>query len=121
MFFDFNKFTIRTKLVYRNFSNKDAYNIEDILTVFHYYFDTYEYLFHKAHPMIKAEQIESIIEKMPHVDNYDSNNPIIAISPEQYAEIIDRHFETKYRCCDYNINHFFSGQIRELRFNEVYI
>ena len=27
-------------------------------------------------------------------------------------------YEARYRHCDYNINHFFSGKIRELRFYE---
>ena len=38
---------------------------------------------------------------------------------EEYAPIIEQHFKTQYYNCDYNINHFFSGKIRALRFYEV--
>ena len=41
------------------------------------------------------------------------------IDPDCYEDMIDRHFRTRYRNCDYNINHFFSGRIRELRFYET--
>lgn len=40
------------------------------------------------------------------------------ISPDAYYAMIDQHFATKYKNCDYNINHFFSGKVRELRFYE---
>ena len=36
-----------------------------------------------------------------------------------HPPMIDQHFQTRYRRCDYNINHFFSGRIRELRFYET--
>lgn len=32
--------------------------------------------------------------------------------------MIDAYFETEFYDCNYRINHFFSGQIRELRFYE---
>lgn len=38
---------------------------------------------------------------------------------EGYLILIDQHFQTEYQNCDYRINHFFSGSIRELRFYET--
>lgn len=45
--------------------------------------------------------------------------PTPDIFPSVYPYIIQLHFKTKYRNCDYNINHFFSGRIRELRCYEL--
>lgn len=113
MLFDFERFSTSAKLAYRR-CNGSAYSLEDVLRVFRYYFETYEMIFDTAHPMISIAQIARIIECMPilHDGEYD-------ISPEDYEAIVDQHFVTKYRHCDFNINHFFSGQIRDLRYYET--
>lgn len=119
MLFDFERFSISAKLAYRR-CNGSAYSLEEVLQVFRYYFETYEMIFDTAHPMISISQIARIIERMPFVldDDYESRS-MIDISPEDYEAIIDQHFVTKYRRCDFNINHFFSGKIRDLRYYET--
>ena len=108
--FDFGRFVIAAKLAYRR-CESSALSFNEVLQVFHYYFETYELIFGIAHPMISIEQITRIIEKMPFI-NEDCD---IIMTPEDYQVIIDQHFITEYRDCDYNINHFFSGRIREMR------
>ena len=110
--FDFERFIIAARLAYRRCSSS-AYSLEEVLQVFRYYFETYELIFGEAHPMISIDQIARIITKMPFI----SDDSIIA--PEDYKIIIDQHFITKYQDCDYNINHFFSGRIREMRYYEI--
>ena len=110
--FDFERFIIAAKLAYRRCSSC-AYSFEEVLQVFQYYFETYELIFGEAHPMISIDQITRIIAKMPFV----SDDSIIA--PEDYKIIIDQHFITNYQHCDYIINHFFSGRIREMRYFET--
>lgn len=112
MLFDFDRFSISAKLAYRR-CHGSAYSFEEVLQVFRYYFDTYELIFDTAHPMISIAQIVRIIERMPLLSDE------LDIAPDSYETIIDQHFATKYRNCDYNINHFFSGQIRDLRFYET--
>ena len=119
MLFDFDRFTIAAKLAYRR-RKGSAYSFDDVLKVFKYYFDTYEMVFDTAHPMISVGQIAKIIDKMPFIQDEDyETRHMPDISPDNYMEIIDQHFITKYRKCDYNINHFFSGRIRDMRFYEV--
>ena len=81
--------------------------LEDIKTVFLWYFLTYEHFFKQPHPNLKDEQILRISLHM--FDKYVL---------EEYGHMIVRHFRTSYRNCDYNINHFFSGHIRENRYRE---
>ncbi len=73
------------------------------------------------HPPIRREQIARIMQEMPWIDEIrkTSDSYIADIDPNTYKYIIRLHFKTKYRRCDYNINHFFSGRIRELRLYEV--
>lgn len=118
MLFDFEKFSSLVAAVYRNC--EVPYSLPDVLRVFCCYFATYEWRIGHPHPPIKATQIRRIIQEMPwaHPENkgcYGSD-----IDPETYFEIIPLHFKTKYRNCDYNINHFFSGRVRELRWLEIY-
>lgn len=110
--FDFERFIIAARLAYRRCGGS-AYSFEEVLQVFQYYFETYELIFGEAHPMISIDQIARVITKMPFI----SDDSIIA--PEDYKIIIDQHFITKYQDCDYNINHFFSGRIREMRYYET--
>lgn len=111
MLFDFERFTVAAKLAYRRVG-ACPYSIDDVLRVFRRYFETYELLMETAHPPISIEQIRRIIEKMPYVrDGY--------VEPETYEDIIDQHFYTAYTHCDYNINHFFSGDIRNNRCYET--
>ena len=116
MIFDFELFKNRTKLAYRNVKDS-PYSFNDVLSVFNYYFETYELIKEEAHPMISISQIESIIEVMPYL--LDKSGTVLDIDPDTYEALINQHFGTKYRQCDYNINHFFSGVIRYMRYFET--
>ena len=115
MKFNFPIFSRLTERAYRNFEHC-RYSLDDVLSVFRYYFQEYEGIFEKAHPNIRLEQIESLIDAMPSID---VNGCEAEVSPEDYEILIDQHFNTEYRNCDFNINHFFSGDIRLNRFYEV--
>lgn len=115
MLFDFERFIISAKLAYRR-CGEVAYSLEEVLHVFRYYFETYEMIFDEAHPAISIAQIASFIDCMPFI--FDDGK-MIDVSPDEYETIIDQHFNTRYKNCDYNINHFFSGRIRENRYYET--
>lgn len=114
MLFDFQTFSRLVERVYQG----GPYTSDEVLWVFEYYFWRYEEEFGRPHPHIRLEQIERIVRIMPFIDRDSIGGGMYDIDPEHYKEIIDQHFRTAYRNCDYNINHFFSGQIRELRFYE---
>lgn len=132
--FDFERFTTAAKLAYRRVDGS-AYSFDDVLHVFRFYFLTYELVMETAHPAISIAQIARIIEKMPYLlikdDDPPADNPPyegggnddearwIDLSPEEYELMIDQHFVTNYARCDYNINHFFSGKIRDNRYYET--
>lgn len=115
MIFDFEKFSDITASVYPG----GAYSLEDALSVFRYYFEQYEEHTGRPHLPIKADQIVRICRIMPYLSAENEGNCCEDISPLDYPALIDQHFRTKYRNCDYNICHFFSGKIRAMRFFEV--
>jgi hypothetical protein len=117
MYFNFQLFSKLTERAYKNVGMTE-YSLDDVLTVFRYYFQKFEDTFKDIHPNIRVSQIEQLINKMPHIDRDGNSGAGGDISPEDYKAIIDAHFKTQYRNCNYNINHFFSGDIRLLRYYE---
>lgn len=111
LLFDFDKFA---NITARVFPSDGEYSLEDALSVFKYYFERYEEYTGHPHPPIRADQIVRIIRAMPWL----CDGSCVELEPFCYPPLIDKHFATKYRNCDYNINHFFTGKIRELRFYE---
>ena len=114
MLFDFDKFSMITASVYPQSS---PYSLEEALSVFHYYFKKYEDVTGHPHPPIRAAQIKRLCECMPFLGREISGS-IEDIDADCYPVLIDKYFATRYHNCDRNINHFFSGRIRELRFYE---
>ncbi len=115
MLFDFDKFKDIAASVYPH----SPFTFEEAMSVFQYYFTQYERHMGKPHPPIRASQIVRICEVMPFIDEKYIGILCCDVVPESYPAMIDQHFATKYRNCDFNINHFFSGRIRELRFYEA--
>lgn len=117
MLFDFQTFEKLTKHCY---PEDHPYSLDEVLGVFRYYFEAYEQHFDRPHPNISMKQIRHIIQIMPFVTLEDRDGQTEDIPAEVYEDLIDCHFSTRYHRCDYNINHFFSGRIREYRFFEVF-
>lgn len=111
MLFDFEKFQKILEHIYPECST--SFSLEDTKNVFLQYFRTYEGCTGHAHPPIRAEQIKRIVERMDSWE--DGLSRTVNVFPFQYEYLIRQHFRTKYRHCDYNVNHFFSGKIREMR------
>ena len=109
-------FPLFRTLAARAYSNIESpfYTLDKVIAIFAYYFEQYELTFGRIHPNIRMAQIENIIFKMPSMDDEFTHD----IYAEDYITLIDKHFMTQYRNCNYNINHFFSGDIQLLRFYE---
>ena len=96
---------------------ESIYTEDEAFSVFRYYFTAYKRTFGIDHPHIRKQQIERIVELMPYWKeqnpNYSDGQDVL--EPEEYQVLIDCHFQTDYAGkINYNINHFFSGRIREL-------
>lgn len=92
------------------------YRFEDCLEIFRFFFECYNATFGIDHPPLKENQVESIIQRMPVINTVYS---AIEIPHEDYFDLINLYFSTDYQDCNYRINHFFSGRIRELLFYQL--
>ena len=116
MIFNFEKFKRIAVKAYRRVDNP-IFDLEEVLIIFGWYFYRYEQMRREPHPPIRTEQVERLIEEMPYCEGVSGD--LLELYPEDYAAMIDQYFKTRYRNCDYNINHFFSGQIRSIKFYEA--
>lgn len=118
MLFDFQTFSAFAAKAYKELGGS-PYTLDEVLSVFHYYFEKYEQYSGEPHPHIRLEQIKRIIHVMPYMSQDFPSGAGSDLDADCYPILIDQHFQTEYQNCDYRINHFFSGSIRELRFYET--
>jgi len=118
MFFNIKLFNVLATKAYERVGS--SYTLDETLKVFRVYFQAYENYMRAVHPNIRTSQIESIISKMPYLDdNGQPGGGAGDIDSDSYQVLIEAHFKTNYgKKCDYNINHFFAGEIRLLRLYE---
>ena len=112
--FDFGRFE---DIVRCYFPRNSEYTVDEVLSVFYTYFALYEEWHFDPHPIIRIPQIINIISKMKYAEYM--NGVLIELEPENYRPMIEKHFQTEYKNCDYNINHFFAGKIRAMRYFET--
>lgn len=93
-------------------------DFSDTFRVIRYFFNKYYVYRHIPHPMIITSKM---IEQL-HEENFDSNGrcEYIPFDRDTYFGLIDQYFETDFtQDCDYNINHFLSGDVRLFRYYEI--
>lgn len=90
----------------------------DYISVIKHYFTKYKERIGKEHPVLTIDRWEEVIDALPVIFDDDMSRSE-DIDEEQLMTIINQHFNTEYRDCDYNILHFMAGDIRKNRFYEV--
>lgn len=70
--------------------------------------------FQKEHPRLSGKAMDTVVESM----SYGSEN-VPDVDIEEYKAMIDKHFQTKYKNCNYSICHFMTEGIRNNRSYEV--
>ncbi len=119
MVFNFKTFSAFATKAYKELG-ESPYILDEVLAVFKCYFTKYEREMCEPHPNLRLSQIKHIISVMPYLEKDFKSGAPEDIDADCYPDMINQHFKTEYRGnCDYNINHFFSGCIRELRYYET--
>jgi hypothetical protein len=83
-----------------------------------YYLQKYQKVMNHEHPKLKLKQWQKVINNIVIAeDNRTSKNE--ELLGKLFEQVVDKHFETPYKNCDYNIMHFISGQVMINRYFEV--
>jgi hypothetical protein len=77
-----------------------------------YYFRKYKEVMGKDHPDLKPSQWKRVFGNIIFAGDYE-------VIGDFFERIVDQHFKTNYKNCDYNIMHFISGQVMKNRYYEV--
>ena len=104
-------FKIFEKQLIKTYSLSDCkFALDDCKMIFLEYFKEYQVFTGKEHPPLRTSKL---IELLNVIDGDG------LFEPTDYPYLIESYFNTAFKGCDYNICHFFSGRVRELRFFET--
>jgi hypothetical protein len=98
-------------VAFAEFKNNFTINEVDI-EVIEYYISLYRDYRGKDHPKLKEDQWNYVVENMYYLEDFDLGETTI-------MDMMEQHFKTKYKNCDYNILHFMSNGVRVRRMYEV--
>ncbi len=90
----------------------------EALKIIAYYFAKYFLTLKRNHPFLKMEKIEELVDFIVNVEMEDSIHHFNCTFSDFYL-MIDKHFITKYKNCNYNIFHFLSNGVLVNRFYET--
>lgn len=101
-----------TALSFSEFEKQYTVDEEAYGAISHYLL-CYEQQFGECHPRLKAEQWQRAVDQILYCDEIGGD-----LEVEQIKAMIDQHFRTRYRDCDYNILHFLSDGVKKCRYYE---
>lgn len=108
--------SILEKQIMKSCKAHSIQNFHPFIDIISYYYSVYKRTFGKEHPRLSAKAMDTVVVSfLSSSDNLDG----LEYDPEAYHAMIDKHFQTQYQDCDYNICHFMSEEVRNNRFYET--
>ena len=97
----------------------NEYHVDnDVIENVKYYLETYEQYQNRIHPRLKVSQWQDVTDTWFGI--YDENlDKYYEVDSEGIELMINKHFDTEYKNCDYNILHFVSEGVKVRRFYEA--
>ena len=86
------------------------------IDIIEYYYQTYMNTFHEEHPRLSNKAMDDVVTAIQCGTEVIEDD---SLNVDMYRAMIDKHFQTQYKNCDYNIYHFMTDGIRNNRFHEV--
>lgn len=84
--------------------------LTNVVNIIKYYYQKYRLVFGEEHPRINQKAMNGVVGRLLSGTDY-----IDSIDFEMYQEMIDKHFRTQYKNCDYSICHFMTEGIRNFK------
>ncbi len=94
----------------------DAEDPQPYIDIIEYYYQTYMHTFHEEHPRLSSKAMDSVISAIQCGTDLIEDD---RLNIDMYRAMIDKHFQTQYKNCDYSICHFMTEGIRNNRFYET--
>lgn len=95
----------------------DKYTLsDDVRQAIEYYLYTYEGYTNQDHHNYKPSTWRYIADQLLTVE---LDKETVSLSTDDEAMMIDKHFNTTYKDCNYHLTHYVSDKVRELRYYEM--
>lgn len=94
-------------------------NAEDpqpYIDIIEYYYQAYMNTFNEEHPRLSSKAMDSVISAIQCGTDLIEDD---RLDIDMYRAMIDKHFQTQYKNCDYSICHFMTEGVRNNRFYET--
>ncbi|WP_060667128.1 hypothetical protein [Bacillus sp. CHD6a] len=109
--------SVRVAFSFQDYIKKFKVNEVDIEVIEHY-LSLYRDCMNEEHPNLKAEQWGYVVDRLYYVTNPDYDIDF-DLDESAVMDMMEKHFQTEYENCDYNILHFMSDGVRVKRMYEV--
>ncbi len=106
----------------RSFSFREFISLYEVdaekIEVISYYLGKYKNKRKQEHPNLKADQWERVIDSLFYCVDENTGTDF-DLDYSSLIDMIDQHFKTRYKNCDYNILHFVSDGVKVRRMYEA--
>lgn len=106
--------SILEKQIIKSCNKQGVTAYKTYIDIIEYYYQCYMDTFQEEHPRLSTKAMDSIIEAISIGTDMVEDTDFDA-----YRNMIDKHFQTQYKNCDYNICHFMTEGVRNNRFYET--
>ena len=84
-----------------------------------YYMEAYKRCIQQPHPKLKPSQWKRVDSGLESIYNKEIDVSFDSPEVDEWKQMIDKHFETEYADCDYNILHFITDGVKIKRMYET--
>lgn len=106
--------SILEKQIIKACHKNDITDHSPYVKIIEYYYAAYNKAFNEEHPRLSESAMNTVVSAL------SSGTDLVQEADfDMYHDMIDKHFQTQYKDCDYNICHFMSDGIRDNRFYET--
>lgn len=107
-------YLILEKQIIKSCNRQGMQNYSLCIDIIKYYYALYKATFNQEHPYLSTSAMDKVIEAIQFGTDIVEDADL-----DMYQEMIDQHFKTHYKNCDYNICHFMTEGVRNNRFYET--
>jgi hypothetical protein len=93
--------SILEKQILKACNKNDITDLSPYVKIIEYYYAAYNKAFNEEHPRLSESALDTVVSALS-----SGTDLVQEVDFDMYRDMIDRHFQTQYTYCDYNICHF---------------
>lgn len=107
-------YSILERQIIKSCNKQGVQDYSTYINIIEYYYSSYMVTFNKEHPRLSNSAMDKVIGAIQ-----SGTDMVDGADLDIYQTMIDQHFKTHYKNCDYSICHFMTEGVRNNRFYET--